>query len=148
VYLHFSAPRNSFWWLLLVLLAAFAGQRLAAGFFGKELSGFFGMLIATPLGYLIQLRFKGPPAMVTFLPSFWLLVPGALGLLSVTRTLSDRVAGVNGLITALFALASIAVGTLMGASLYKWMTETLGWGRLQVGRVGRYFQRPNQSERL
>src|SRR5262249_51919126 len=71
VYLHFSAPRNSFLWLLLVLVLALAAQRLAAIFFNKESSGFFGMLVATPLGYLIQLRFKGPPAMVLILPSFW-----------------------------------------------------------------------------
>src|SRR5262249_6320161 len=90
VYLHFSAPRNSLLWMLLVLLLTFAVQQLAAGFFGNEVSGFFGMLVATPLSYLIELRFKGPPAMVTFLPSFWLLVPGALGLLSVKYMLSDR----------------------------------------------------------
>ena len=93
VYLHFSAPRKSLPWMLLVLLFAFAAQRLAAGLFGGEISGFFGMLVATPLGYLIQLHFKGPPAMVTFLPSFWLVVPGSLGLLSVTRMLSDRSRG-------------------------------------------------------
>jgi uncharacterized membrane protein YjjP (DUF1212 family) len=141
VYLHFSAPRKSFPWMLLVLLLAFAAQRLATLFFGKEISGFFGMLVATPLGYLIQLRFKGPPAMVTFLPTFWLLVPGALGLLSVTRMLSDRAAGIDGLITAVFALASIALGTLMGASLYKWLTEQFGGWQLQIGRVGSYFRR-------
>ncbi len=61
--------------------------------------------------------------MVTFLPGFWLLVPGSLGLLSVTRMLNDRSAGANGLISAMFAFASIALGTLMGASLYKWLTE-------------------------
>jgi hypothetical protein len=79
----------------LVLLLTFATQRVAAVFFGKEISGFFGMLVATPLGYLIQLRFKGPPAMVTFLPSFWLLVPGVLGLLSLKRMLGDPAAGVE-----------------------------------------------------
>src|SRR5262249_42261425 len=89
VYLTFSAPRNSFWWMLLVLLLAFAAQQGGAGLFGKEISGFFGTLVATPLGYLIYKRFKGPPSMVTFLPSFWLLVPGALGLLTVKRLLSD-----------------------------------------------------------
>jgi uncharacterized membrane protein YjjB (DUF3815 family) len=141
VFLHFSAPRNSLPWILLVLFVAFAAQRLAAVLFGNEISGFFGMLLATPLGYLIQLRFKGPPAMVTFLPSFWLLVPGSLGLLSVTRMLSDRAAGLDGLTTALFVFASIALGTLMGASLYKWSTESFGWWRLQIGRVGTYFRR-------
>src|SRR5262249_16429493 len=66
VYFTFSAPRNSFWWMLLVLVLTFAAQQLTAGFFGKEISGFFGTLVATPLGYLIQKRFKGPPSMVTF----------------------------------------------------------------------------------
>jgi uncharacterized membrane protein YjjP (DUF1212 family) len=141
VYLHFSAPRNSLPWMLLVLLLTFAAQHFAAGLFGNEVSGFFGMLVATPLGYLIQLRFQGPPSMVTFLPSFWLLVPGALGLLSVTRMLSDRAAGIDGLVSAVFAFASIALGTLVGASLYKWLTERFGWWRLQIGRVGSYFRR-------
>jgi uncharacterized membrane protein YjjB (DUF3815 family) len=127
--------------MLLVLLPTFATQRLAAVFFGKEISGFFGMLVATPLGYLIQLRFKGPPAMVTFLPSFWLLVPGALGLLSVKHMLSDHTAGVDGLIAAVFAIVSIALGTLMGASVYKWLTETFGWWQLQIGRVGSFVRR-------
>ncbi|MCX6972073.1 MAG: threonine/serine exporter family protein [Verrucomicrobia bacterium] len=125
VYLHFSAPRNSFQWMMLVLLLAFAAQRLASGFFSSELSGFFGMLVATPLGYLIQYRFRGPPAAVTFFPAFWLLVPGALGLLSVTRMLSDRAAGIDGLITVVYVITSIALGTLVGASLYRWVSENL-----------------------
>lgn len=141
VVLHFSAPRGSFPWMLLVLLLAFAAQQLASRFVGKEVSGFFGMLIATPLGYLIQLRFGGPPSMVTFLPTFWLLVPGALSLLSIKRMLSDRAAGLDGLVTAVLALTAIALGTLMGASLYKWLTEQFGWWQLQLGRVGGYFRR-------
>jgi uncharacterized membrane protein YjjP (DUF1212 family) len=139
VYVTFSAPRNSFWWMLLVLLLAFAAQQLTAGYFGKELSGFFGTLVATPLGYLIQRRFKGPPSMVTFLPSFWLLVPGAMGLLTINRLLSDPT-GRGGLINVAFALASIALGALVGASLYKGLTERFGSWQLQIGRVGRYFR--------
>ncbi len=144
VYLHFSAPRNSLQWMILVLLLAFAAQRITAGLFGSEMSGFFGTLVATPLGYLIQLQFRGPPATVTFLPSFWLLVPGALGLLSVTHMLSDRSAGLDGLVTVLFVLTSIALGTLVGASLYRWLTEKFGAWRLQIGRVGSYFRRANK----
>ena len=146
VYCHFSAPKDSLGWMLLVLLLTFAAQRASAGFVGTEMSGFFGTLVATPLGYLIQLRFRGPPSMVTFLPSFWLLVPGSLGLLSVTRMLTDRAAGLDGLVSAVFILASIALGTLVGASLYKWLTETFGWWQLQVGRVGSYF-RPKKKGR-
>jgi len=144
VYLHFSAPRNSLHWMILVLLMAFAAQRLAVGMFGSEISGFFGTLVATPLGYLIQLRFKGPPAAVTFLPAFWLLVPGALGLLSVTRMLSDRAAGIDGLVTVMFVITSIALGTLVGASLYRGLSETFGSWQLQMGRVGSYFRRPDK----
>jgi uncharacterized membrane protein YjjP (DUF1212 family) len=140
VYLTFSAPRNSLWWMLLVLLAAFAAQQLTAGLLGKEPSGFLGMLVATPLGYLIEKRFKGPPSMVTFLPSFWLLVPGALGLLTVKRLLGDPTR-LDGLMSVAFALASIALGTLVGASLYKWLSERFGAWQGQLARVGRYFGR-------
>lgn len=140
VYLHFSAPRNSWFWILLVLLAAFAAQQVSADFFGRVGSGFFGMLVATPLAYLIQLKFKGPPAVVTYLPSFWLLVPGALGLISVKHILSDREAGIEGLMTTVFVFASVALGTLMGASLYKGLTEQFGWWQLQIGRAGRSFR--------
>lgn len=143
-FVHFSAPRYSLPWMLLVLLVAFASQQAAAPVFGKAGSGFFGMLAVTPLGYLIQLRFRGPPAMVTFLPSFWLLVPGAVGLLSVTTMISNREAGVDGLITTLFVFTSIALGTLMGAALYKTLTEWLGAWQLQLGRVGRYFRRDKE----
>lgn len=147
VYLHFSAPRNSLLWMLLVLLLTFLAQRIAAHFVGRELSGFFGTLVATPVGYLIEMRFKGPPAMVTFLPSFWLLVPGSLGLLSVTRMLGDKDAGIAGLSSAIFAFTSIALGTLMGASLYRWLSERFGSWRLQAGRARSYFRRSRKSEK-
>ena len=137
VALHFSAPRDSIGWLLLVVLVAFAAQRAAAVVFGSDISGFFGTLVATPLAYLVQLRFKGPPVAVTFLPSFWMLVPGSLGLLSVTRMLSDRTEGMDGMITVVFAVVSIALGTLVGASFYRWATEKFGWWQLQIGRPGR-----------
>jgi uncharacterized membrane protein YjjB (DUF3815 family) len=140
VYLHYSAPRRSLGWMLLVLLVAFAAQWFAAIFVGTEISGFFGMLAATPLGNLIQNRFRGPPSMVTFLPSFWLLVPGALGLASVKQLLTDS-AGLDGFISVVFAFTAIALGTLVGESLTKGLRETFGWSRLQLGRAGSYFRR-------
>jgi uncharacterized membrane protein YjjP (DUF1212 family) len=137
VSVHFSAPRNALPWMLLVLVTAFTAQRIGAVFFGDQFSGFFGTLVATPLVYLIQLRFKGPPPMVTFLASFWLLVPGSLGLLSVKRMLSDYERGMEGMTTVLFVIVSIALGTLLGASIYKLFSEWLGGWRLQIGRSQR-----------
>ncbi len=136
VSLHFSAPRGALPWMLAVMFVAFGAQQAAAIAFGSEVSGFWGSLLATPLAYLIQMRFRGPPAMVTFLPSFWILVPGALGLLSVKRMFTDRTAGVDGLATVIFVITSIALGTLMGASLYKWLSETFGSWQLLIGRGG------------
>jgi hypothetical protein len=76
--------------------------------------------------------------MVTFLPSFWLLVPGALGLLTFNRLLSDPTR-LEGLINVAFTLASIALGALVGASLYKWLSEKFGsrWPRVGDFLTGR-----------
>ena len=46
-------------------------------------------------------------------------------------------AGIESLVGAIFAIASIALGTLVGASLYKALDEHVGWWRLQVGRIRR-----------
>jgi uncharacterized membrane protein YjjP (DUF1212 family) len=142
--IHFSAPRNAVGWLLLVVLSAFAAQRTAAHLFGVHTGGFFGALVATPLAYLIQMRFKGPPAAVTFLPSFWMLVPGSLGLLSVTRMFGDHESGLEELVVVIFSIVSIALGTLVGASMYRWLTERYGWWQLQLGRAGKYLRRDSK----
>jgi uncharacterized membrane protein YjjP (DUF1212 family) len=138
VYFHFSAPPNALPWMLLAVMVAFTAQQLASDFVGNTSSGFFGMLAVTPLCYLIQQRLKGPPAMVTYLPSFWILVPGALSLLGVKQMLSDREAGIDGLVTTTFAIVSIALGTLIGASIYKWFSDTKSWRRRQNRRFARW----------
>jgi uncharacterized membrane protein YjjP (DUF1212 family) len=141
LYLHLSAPPRSLGWMLFVMFVALAAQRLGAGLFGSMISGFFGTLVATPLAYLIQLRFRGPPATVTFLPSFWLLVPGSLGLESVASMLGNRAAGLEGLTTVVFAMASIALGTLVGASSYKWLSEKARRLQRRIRRVRSYVRR-------
>jgi len=145
LYIHLSAPPRSLGWMLFVMFVALAAQRLGAGLFGSMISGFFGTLVATPLAYLIQLRFRGPPATVTFLPSFWLLVPGSLGLESVARMLGDRAAGLEGLTTVVFAMASIALGTLVGASFYKWLSEKARRVQRRIRRVRSYVRRSGRD---
>lgn len=120
VSIHFSAPRKSLRWLLVVLLVAWIGQLLGKEFVGAGVSGFFGALAMTPIALAIARIPSGPPSQVTFLPAFWMLVPGALGLIGVTEVISDPAnAGLDDLISPLTSILSIALGVMVGVSLFR-----------------------------
>jgi uncharacterized membrane protein YjjP (DUF1212 family) len=112
-FLYFSAPRHSLRWLLVVLFAAWIGQKIGSELVGGYLSGFVGGLVLTIVAYWVERRPSGPPALVTFLPGFWLLVPGALGLIGVTEYIdANAVAGVDDFLGAIGAIVAIALGVL------------------------------------
>ena len=119
-HLHLCAPRRAMPWILLVLAAASAGQEFGAAVFEPELSGFFGALAMTPLVLLIGRRREGPPSMVLFLPAFWLLVPGAAGLIGVTAIVgtTSRL-GPADFTTTMVTVLSIALGVLIGTAAVK-----------------------------
>ena len=57
-------------------------SRLVAGTMQLVLLSFgiaVGALIATPVAAWVATRPSGPPSLASFLPAFWLLVPGAVG---------------------------------------------------------------------
>jgi uncharacterized membrane protein YjjP (DUF1212 family) len=127
-YLYFSAPPRSLGWLCLVLYAASIGQYLGDQAFGGYLSGFVGAIVMTPVAYLVERLPSGPPALVSFLPAFWLLVPGALGLIGMTEYLGeDAIAGVQDFLGALESMVAIALGVLCGYPLYRSLARSLGW---------------------
>jgi uncharacterized membrane protein YjjB (DUF3815 family) len=66
---------------------------------------------------LVARQPSGPAALVSFTPAFWLLVPGALGLVSVADALSGDSAGAATLIAAVSTMVAIALGVLAGSSL-------------------------------
>ena len=118
--LHFSAPRGSLRWLMVVLAAAWIGQLAGGELVGDEVSGFFGALAMTPVALAIARLPGGPPSQVTFLPAFWLLVPGALGLIGVTQVVGDpAAASIEDLVKPLGSIVSIALGVLCGVSAYR-----------------------------
>ena len=118
--LYFSAPRGALRWLLVVLLAAWIGQVLGEALVGGDVSGFFGALVMTPVALAVARLPGGPPSQVTFLPAFWLLVPGALGLIGVAEVVGDPAAAdVEDLVKPLGAIVSIALGVLCGVSLFR-----------------------------
>jgi uncharacterized membrane protein YjjP (DUF1212 family) len=115
VYVHNCAPRRSLGWLLLVLLAAFAGQVAGKELLDATLSGFVGALVMVPVAHLVGRVRSAPPAHVTILPAFWLLVPGAIGLIGVTEIVGDNPeAGTENFLRALGSIPSVALGILVG----------------------------------
>ena len=117
-FVHFSGPRRSLGWLLVVLFAAWIGQQVGARLTSDPLGGFFGGLLVTPVAAWVATRRSGPPALATFLPAFWLLVPGAVGLIGVAEFVgSDRAAGLNHFINAGITFVAIGIGVLVGNAL-------------------------------
>lgn len=119
VFLFFSAPQGTLPWILLSLYTVWFGQQLGTILFGAELGGFVGGLVMA-LVVLFSERIGGPPAFVAFMPAFWLLVPGAAALISVTELASGgAAAGSGALVDTAIAITAIALGVLVGAAIYR-----------------------------
>lgn len=104
-------------WVVLVLLAAFGAQVLGQQLVGASLGGFLGGLAASLGAALVELVRPQLPRLVLFLPAFWMLVPGSLGLLSVTElALGPTGAGSPGL-GVVQLVGAIALGLLVGSVL-------------------------------
>ncbi|MGB0119457.1 MAG: threonine/serine exporter family protein [Solirubrobacterales bacterium] len=115
-----AAPLKMFPWLLVVLYLAHSTQLLGDALFGPILSGFFAALVVVPVVQYFE-RFKtAPPAFALFLPAFLMLVPGALGLLGVSELASiEPTNGIGGLVSAISAILSIALGILVGTRVMR-----------------------------
>jgi uncharacterized membrane protein YjjP (DUF1212 family) len=123
----FSAPRGSLVWLLVVLYAAWIGQFLGRQVLSPDLSGFIGGLVAFPVAILVERARAAPPSFVTFLPAFWLLVPGSLGLVGLTEIVgTDQAAGVDDFQEAVITIGAVALGVLAGATLVQWLRAQRG----------------------
>ncbi len=117
-YLHFSAPPSTFGWVLLALVVAYAGQWAGTEFVGATVGGFVGAVAMTPVVLWIATLRHGAPSQLTFLPAFWLLVPGAAGLVGLTEAVATD-GGLSDFTTALISVMSIALGVLIGTALYR-----------------------------
>jgi uncharacterized membrane protein YjjP (DUF1212 family) len=122
------ARRRAVPWILVVLLVAYAGQVLGGVLFGSTVSAFVGALAMTPVALVAARHPAGPPAMVSFLPAFWLLVPGALGLVGVTSVIdvsTDR--GIAAVVTAGTTMVAISLGVLTGLGAGSWLLSGHRW---------------------
>ena len=107
--------------------------------FGSALSAFFGALVLAPVAMIAARQESGPPALVSFLPAFWLLVPGAVGLEGVTRVLAeDPAQGLSSLVTMGTSMIAIALGVLAGLAVSGQVADHVRLaGRRRAGDLSR-----------
>jgi uncharacterized membrane protein YjjP (DUF1212 family) len=118
VCLQFDAPRGSFPWLLLVVLAAWGAQQLSSVIAGSYLSAALAGGVMVVVAQLVAVRPGAPPLIVSYTPAFWLLVPGALGLKSLTDLAQDAGASaISDLLLMILTMVAIALGMLVGLLL-------------------------------
>ncbi|MBZ0205527.1 MAG: threonine/serine exporter family protein [Flavobacteriales bacterium] len=113
-----SSRRRSLLWMMATMLMAFLGQNIAGRFLDGSSTAFFGAAVMTITALVIEYRLKGPPALVSIIPAFWLLAPGSFGLVSVTTMAMDGQGTAGSILQLLFILTAIATGCLIGAFVY------------------------------
>ena len=111
------ARRASVGWILVVLYVAYGAQVLGDVLFDGVLSALIGAAAMTPVAVIIARQRTGPPAVVSFLPAFWLLVPGALGLVGVAGVLEGDLDATSTVITTVATMIAIALGVLLGLAV-------------------------------
>lgn len=126
VLLSYAGRPASFGWMLMVLYVAYAGQVIGGLLFGSSLSAFVGAAVMTPVAVFVATHRTGPPTLVTFLPAFWLLVPGAIALVGVTQVMGEAtVDGVSAILGAGVTIVSIALGVVLGLSVGEWVKSLI-----------------------
>jgi hypothetical protein len=70
----------------------------------------------TPAALMAERQPSAPPAHVLFLPAFWMLVPGAIGLLGVTEFV--RAGSAIQLQASIVSFLGIALGVYVGGALF------------------------------
>lgn len=121
IWVHRSAPRRSLGWILFVLYVAYSAQVVGGLLLGGVLSAFVGALVVIPVTALVARLPSGPAALVTFTPAFWLLVPGAIGLVGVADLLGGDAGAGSSLLVALSTMVAISLGVLAGSGFSNWM---------------------------
>ncbi|NUQ32138.1 MAG: threonine/serine exporter family protein [Dermatophilaceae bacterium] len=104
-------------WVLLVLSLAFGAQLAGQELGSIALGGFLGAIAASLGASVVELRRPQLPRLVLFLPAFWLLVPGSLGLVGVTELAAGRESATDVALGLLGVAIAISLGLLVGSSI-------------------------------
>lgn len=119
--LDLAPPRSALPWMLAMLYAAYAGQRLGA-VLGIQAGGFTGGVVLT-VAALTCAGHRGAPSAITILwPGFWLLVPGSLGMIGITELVGNP-NGNTAFLTTLITVVAISLG--IQTALLAWRSAGL-----------------------
>jgi len=129
LYYYLSAPRGSLAWLMAAIGVAVLGQAGAQLWMSESHSGFVGAFLSVPFAMLASRIKTAPPAIVMMLVSFWSLVPGALSFETLGEALAGGRIGISDVGTAAAAILSIALGTLVGWSVFNTIDGYLPWNK-------------------
>lgn len=115
IFLWLSGTNRDLLWMLLVLYAAMLGQIMGEKFFNPYVGAFVGAAAMALSSELIGRSPHRTPAIVSQVMAFWFLVPGAIGLQSMTSLLTQDYRGAFlGLWDMVVLITSIALGVFLG----------------------------------
>lgn len=113
-----SVPRTIAPWVLTVLALTGATQLVVQGVFGQVWPGAFaGAAVASVAAWSIAAVRRDLPRMVLFLPSFWLLVPGSVGLVTVAQLGLEPELSAPTATLAVSVILAISLGLVVGTTL-------------------------------
>jgi uncharacterized membrane protein YjjP (DUF1212 family) len=118
LYIYLSAPRGSLVWLIAAVGVALIGQKVGGAFMSPAHSGAVGAFLMVPFAMLASRLKTAPPAIVMMLAAFWALVPGALSFESLSQAATGGPGDIATLGVTAAAIFSIALGTLLGWSVF------------------------------
>jgi len=130
LYVYLSAPPGSLAWLMAAVSVALLAQKAAGTVMSSSHAGFVGAFVAVPFALLASRVKTSPPGIVMLLAAFWSLVPGALSFMAVGEAAAgDQAVGVTSLAATGAAILSIALGTLVGWSIFYTVDSWLPWSQ-------------------
>ncbi|WP_048191374.1 threonine/serine exporter ThrE family protein [Methanobacterium sp. SMA-27] len=124
MYLFMSIKNKDLPWVILILYIAFFGQQAGNHFVGGVFGAFSGSLLMTISGTIIERLDHKTPSIVSIMPAFWILVPGALGFMSLATLVSQNyfTAITDGIMVAM-TIVAISLGLLIGAVITEPLKE-------------------------
>jgi uncharacterized membrane protein YjjB (DUF3815 family) len=109
---------------------ALLAQKAADTVMSSSHAGFVGAFVAVPFALLASRVKTSPPGIVMLLAAFWSLVPGALSFMAVGGAAAgDQAVGITSLAATGAAILSIALGTLVGWSIFYTIDSRLPWSQ-------------------